>query len=273
MLVQPFRRCVDGGIVEKVSLSSLWISVFGIAVLLAQQPVSTQLPPSPEQSVIRTWIFPALSYGANRWSTIKLVNRSEVTKAVRVEVYGPNGESLPMSSTVRLTSKEGTEIRIAPESNAVRELCWARVSEIFDGGPSGIGADAAVEILRGNQIESYTRDPADVRRMGMWAIRSEDLRDKNLYILNMDAEPTIISFCTDNGAVLRTCQDRRRGISRYSLRPRQALIVNPSTGTYRYFFVEVPGGRDMTMISLTAGPGAIRVFSSDSMIKFGEPER
>jgi hypothetical protein len=100
-----------------------------------------------------------------------------------------------------------------------------------------------------------------------------DLKDKNLYILNMDAEPTVVSFCADNGAAIRTCQDRRRGISRYSLRPRQALIVNPNLGSNRFFFVEVPGGIDMTMISLTPAPGDIRVFSSDSLIKFGEPGR
>ena len=244
-----------------VSLSRLLTVAVLTPALWAQSPASES----------RIWEIPALAYGPNIWSVLRLANRSDTPRSVRLEVYREDGNRVPIAAGVDLAPREMREIRI-DSPNGVEESCWAKVTELSE--EAAVDVDASVEMLKGNAIESYPRKAKSPSANDVWVSRAADVEGKQLYFLNVFDRPTTLEFCATNRREQRTCEAQGRGAAaRYRVNPNQAIAVQVKKLRQRYFIAQstVPG--KAIVLLFTDGPGSKRVFSSDSSVEFDAPVR
>jgi hypothetical protein len=215
--------------------------------------------------------IPALAYGPNMWSILRLTNRADAPRSVQLEVYRENGDRLPLAGAWDLAAREMREIRI-DSPNGDEESCWAKVTELSD--DAAVEVEASIEILKGNAIESYPRKAKDPSANDVWVSRALDVEGKQVYFLNVFDRPTTLEFCATNHREQRSCQTQgRTAAARFRVNPNQAIAVQVKKLRQRYFITQstVPG--KAILLLFTDGPGSKRVFSSESSVEFEAPAR
>lgn len=237
-------------------LSRLLVVAVLTPCLWAQSPVG----------VSRTWEIPALGFGPNVWSTVRLVNRAATPRSVRLEVYGEDGDQLPISGALDLAPQQIREIRIdGPTGN--EESCWAKVTELSD--DPAVEVDASIEMLKGNAIETFSRKAKSPSANDVWVTRAAEVEGKEVYFLNVFDRPTTLEFCATNNREQRTCQAQRRtAAARFRVNPNQSVAVQVKKLRQRYFIAESTDPGKAILLLFTDGPGSKRVFSSDSSVEY-----
>lgn len=212
------------------------------------------------------WEFPALGFGPNGWSLIKLKNKADSSRAVTVEVFDQQGERLPIRQQISISAHETAEVRIEKPNTQKREASWARITGPDD---SSLEIHAFSEVLHDNIVETYQRELGVASTRNPWIIPSSDVSGKTLYFLNTTEKAGDVTFCFQEIPSRGGCPN---GVScsRYSLKPRQAIVVQPGRTRARYFVVQSSSLRAMIVV-LWSGPGDRKMFSSDSTIQFGDP--
>ena len=213
----------------------------------------------------RTIEIPALAFGTNQWSVVKLTNPSAEAHRVTLEVYRQNGERMPFEGNLNLNPRESVELRIEGRTDKFREMCWARIFDVS----GDIEATAVIEILKGDTIESFDRPPKEPSRATSWIVPSWTVQDKDLYFLNASDKPVEVSFCTTSSRFTGACP--KRGVAHYPMQPNQSVLVGIRKLHQQYFLTTSSTRGRAVVVLMTPGMGDRKMFSSDSSIQFGDP--
>ena len=217
----------------------------------------------------RTWYIPALGYGPDAWSIVRIANPAATRRTAQVDVYRQSGERMPLPSTVEVEPGASVDVRIEGKS-ATGEVCWARVAEMHDDPATpDLEVHGFVEILAGNAIADFAREPHRLMPEGHWASPASRVDGKLLYFLNVAGTPTIVSFCAANQAPPAVCQKPGNHTSRYLLKSNQSISVQVRKLRRKYFVVESASPSEAILVMFEDAPGTRRVFSSKSSIEYG----
>lgn len=222
---------------------------------------------STAPSADRAWYVPALGYGPGAWSVLRIGNRSAAPETVQVEVYRENGERLPLEPQITVAPGATREIRV-DGSSSTDQLCWAKVVQPPGGPPLQIGA--SVEILHGDALEEFPRQPHQPSPDAHWISRSSAVEGRRLYFLNA-GDPTVVSFCTAKKPFPDECSRRKNGVAHFPLKSGQSLSVQLRKLRQPFFITQssVPGAAVLVMFE--DSPGRKSFFSSNSSVQFGDP--
>ena len=249
-----------------MSKISAWFLYAALAHALVAQPI-TDNPPAPH-FFGSVWNIPALSYGPNEWSVVRLTNQAEIPRSVRVDVYSERGERLPIGPEFMLEPHKPLDVRIDRNSRR-EEMCWARV---VSDGLGGLTVTPIVEILNGNELFDYPRDVREFSTRGEWGFRALDAQFKTVYFLNGFDEPTVVTFCESNRRERNQCTGKSGSSNRFTVGPRQSIMVDVKRLRQRYFFIESSVPRAALLVVLRDGAGFRKQFTSESSIQFGEQQ-
>lgn len=223
---------------------------------------------SAQITITRTWEIPALIYGPDRWSIVRLSNSGESRQSAKVEVYRENGERLALGPDFQVEPRQHVDIRIEGKGKD-DHLCSARVVEVADGSSAGIEVSAFVEVLSGNQIQDFPREAREPSGERAWVVPASEIKGKQYYFLNSGGHPTVVTFCTSNRPRRDACSEVRP-IGRVTLKPRQSVVVALKKPRGKYFLAASSVPESAIIVLLTDGTGAVRKFSSESSITYGE---
>jgi hypothetical protein len=245
---------------------SVWFISAGLAHALAAQ-IITDRPPDLG-AFGRVWDIPALSYGPNEWSILRLSNPSELSRNVRVEVHSEKGVALPIGPDFILKPHEVLDVRIDKTSNR-EEMCWARVMDRSEGAGQ-LEVTPLVDILRGNELYEFPREAREFLTRDLWGFRASDLQFKTVYFLNGSDRPTVVTFCQSNKREKDQCGRKDGTPTRFKVGAYQSISVDVERLRQRYFFVLSSVPRAALLVVLRDGEGRRKKFTSDSTIRFGD---
>lgn len=236
-----------------------------IAALLAP-PGWGQTPGDGPAS--RTWYIPALAYGPDIWSIVRLTNPSSAVRPVKVNVYREDGTSLPIAPTFEVQAGAALDIRIDTPS-ATDEMCWAKVAVLENGPGPAVEVEGFIEILEGKAVEEFPRQALSPLPNRVWVGPASGVEGKQLYFLNVADQPTEVAFCAVDQAPSGAC--RKKGPSaRFLVRPNQSVSLQVRKLRRRYFVTESSSPGAAILVLFADAPGTKRVFASKSSIQFGD---
>jgi hypothetical protein len=246
------------------------ISAWFISAALAHALAAQQITIKPPNVFGRVWDIPALSYGPNEWSVVRLTNQSEASRSVQVDVYSQRGERLPIGPDFMLNPHQVLDIRI-DRAASKQEMCWARVVD-DENAVGQLRVTPLVEILSGNELFDYEREVREFSSRSLWAFRASDLQFKTVYFLNGFDQPTVVTFCESNSRERDPCRRKDGSPARFTVGPHQSIAVDVRRLRQKYFFILSSVPRAAMLVVLRDGEGRRKQFSSDSTIRFGERE-
>jgi len=211
----------------------------------------------------RTMEIPALAYGPNIWSILRFSNDSESPQPVNVDVYCKDGQRLPIGPMFEIGPHQTHDVRVEGPASDVSS-CWARVV-------SDLEVRAFVQVLNGDQLETFDRRPAEARNFATRTIPAQEVEDKHLYFANLAEMPTVLAFCGANQSRLGGCQKSGTAVFRIVVKPREAVKLDVKTVGEKYLVIESSRpGLAMTVL-FSDDPGRTRFYSAESTIDFGRP--
>jgi hypothetical protein len=216
------------------------------------------------QSPARTFYIPALAYGPNGWSIVRLTNSSATRQTVRIEAFREDGTTLPLDPAYDVEQGATRDVRIE-EKSAEAEMCWARVVL-----PEGVAARGYVEILQGNSLEDFPRELHELSDTARWVTLASRVEGKQMYFLNAASRATMVAFCAVKQTPPNACEKKGTRSARYRVGPNQSLAVQLKKMRATYFITEssVPGAA--VLVLFDNGPGVRKQFGSNSSIEFGD---
>ena len=218
------------------------------------------------QTTGRIRYIPALAYGPNVWSVLRLTNSGTTPQTVGIEVYREDGTRVAMEPAFEV--QPGTrEIRI-DGGTATEEICWARVTL-----PDAVEARGAVEVLTGDTLEDFSRGAHELSDRARWVTVTSAVEGRYFFFLNAAEWPTVVTFCATDQPRPDACRKKGTTSVRVPAGPRQLIGVQVRKTRGRFFITEssAPGAGVLTLFD--AGPGDKRFFGSKSTVEFGEPQR
>ncbi len=222
----------------------------------------------------RVWYFPALPYGPDRWSLLKIVNNDRQPQDVKLDVFDEQGAPIAIESPVHLKAGETREIRIEKDSKR-SEFCWARL-EAAKKGASKLTVEAATERLMGNVIERFTRRNEEPSTRQSWYTSPGEFQF--IYLVNVDDKPLKATVCWAERPSKNSCDEpaAAAGRNRVTLQAKQTLYARLSKKQFAYMVVEL--SKDPRVIATFLGPGQgeRREFSTNTTLSFDnveDPER
>src|SRR5262245_29071250 len=75
-----------------------------------------------------TKYFPALNYGRNRWTSIRLESRSSADRSIEIEAYREDGSAMDIPPVVKLAPGEKKEFRLT--GKGAFRWCWAKITTV-----------------------------------------------------------------------------------------------------------------------------------------------
>ncbi len=180
---------------------------------------------SSNSEPLQIWEIPALGYSQRDWSSVRLTNNTDSAASFQVDAYCGRGKRLPLDPTYTLEPHQEREVRISAET-IVTVQCWARVSQLTGLLSPGIRIRASVDVLNGNRLEEFDRQPRQASADSFWVTPTSDIRGQRLYILNTSETATILTFCMANKPEPKECH--RKGVHpvRGVAKPRQAVMLD-----------------------------------------------
>ena len=222
---------------------------------------------APETGGGRVWNIPALAYGPNLWSVLRVTNPSTSAASINVQVFAESGERLPVAADASVQPGETREIRIEQPA-AAEESCWAKV---YASDPR-IQVEGRVESLKGNELVSYERQAKDPSANAVWVANSADIEGHQLYFINLRERPTVLMFCQTNRREQRTCQAKASPANRFVVNPNQSVAVEVKKLRQHFFIAESSSPARSILLLFSGAPGSTKVFSSHSSVEFGREE-
>lgn len=211
----------------------------------------------------RTMDIPALAYGPNIWSILRFTNNSESPQSASVDVYCKDGERLPIGPMFEIDPHKTLDVRIEspglPDSS-----CWARIV-------SDLEVRAFVEVLNGDQLETFDRRPAEASDFAMRAILTRDVEDKHLYFANLAETPTVLTFCQAKDSAPNGCEKAGTAVFRMVVKPHEAIKVDVKKIGKKYLMIESSRPGLAMAVVFSDDPGRRRFYSAESTINFGRP--
>ena len=219
------------------------------------------------QTTERVRYIPALAYGPNVWSILRLTNSGAVAQTVGLEVYQEDGTRLPIEPAFEVQPGATREVRI-DGGTPTDEICWARVTL-----PDAVEARGTVEVLKGDTLEDFSRGAHELSDRARWTTLTSAVEGKYFYFLNAAERPTVVTFCATDQPAPDACRKKGTTSIRVPAGPKQLIGVQVRKPRRRFFIAEssVPGAAVLTLFD--AGPGNKRFFGSKSTVEFGEPQR
>lgn len=237
----------------------------------AQTPPNTATKPS-NSDPLRMWEIPALGYTPKDWSIVRLANNTDSAAAFRVDAYCGLGKRLPLDPLYTVEAHQTQEVRISAET-IVTVQCWARVSQLTGDVSPGIQIRAFVDVLNGNRLEEFDRQPRQASADSFWAIPERDIGGQRLYILNTSETATILTFCMANKPDPKECHRKGAHPVRRLAKPREAVFLNVSKFPPKKCLIaesSEPGSAILQVFN--DDPGHRKFYSADSSISFDPPE-
>lgn len=216
------------------------------------------------QSPVRTRYIPALAYGPNLWSIIRLTNSSATPQTARVDVYRENGTVLPMEPMYDIQPGATLDVRIDGKT-AEPEMAWARVAL-----PDGVQARGFLEVLEGNALEDFPREPHQVSDLARWVTLADKVQGKQMYFLNAAGRPTMVAFCASKQAAPDACEKKGSRSARFRVGPNQSISVQVRNVHGKFFVAESSAPGAAVLALFDDGPGIKKTFASKSSIEFGD---
>jgi len=200
------------------------------------------------------------------------MNPAASPKSVKVEVYGSNGERLPIEPLYTLKPGETVDIRIDGQSSS-SESCWARVEDVSrERSKPSLQASAREEQVNGNTLEDYPQITARPTSAGRWLTPAVAVRGRSMFFLNISDRSTVLKVCSTDASG-QFCGSNGPGISQIAVDPRQSVAIKFRSLRKRYLLIE-------SSIRVTAVVGILRpesptsrVFSTKSSITFDDSAR
>ncbi|GEM_PF-3584736 len=217
------------------------------------------------QTAASVGYIPALAYGPNVWSIIRLASSAATRQSAEIRVYREDGMPLPLEASYSVDPGATVDIRIDPKS-AEDQMCWARVVL-----PDGVTARGFVEILQDNALEDFAREAHDLSGDARWVTLASRVQGKQMYFLNAAAAPTVVTFCASNQAPLSACEKKGVRAARYRVGANQSLAVQVHRLRGKFFITESSAPGAAVLALFDNGPGTKRTFGSNSSVEFGEP--
>lgn len=211
----------------------------------------------------RTLEIPALAYGPNIWSILRFSNDSESPQSANVDVYCKDGARLPIGPTFEIEPHKTQDVRIESPAADVSS-CWARVVSESE-------VRAFVEVLNGNQLESFDRQPAEATDFATRAIPAREVENKHLYFANLAEVSTVLTFCQANISRLDGCQEAGTAVFHILVKPRDAVRLDVKNIGRKYLVIESSRPGLAMAVLFSDDPGRRRLYSADSTIEFGRP--
>lgn len=250
---------------------ALFVAAALPGILGAQQPLPSLANTSLSLTPAKAWEIPALGYGPNAWSILRLINKADFPASAQVDVYCSQGDRFQLAPTVTVEPHKTTDLRIEA-SATVPVLCWARVKQLAGTGDEGIQLEAFIETLKGNRLEDFDRKPGRVSPEESWAIRKADVDGRQLYVLNSAEAQTVLTFCGANKPEPKACERKGANPVHRVAEARQAVVVEIKKLTKKYLILESSHPGRAILQVFDDGPGRRRVYSSESSISFDTPE-
>ena len=197
------------------------------------------------------------------WSIVRLANTGPAAQSARVEVFGENGERLPIGPTFEIKPGQTRDVRI--DGTGGPSMCWARLRL-----PSGVEARGFVEVLKGNSLEDFPRELHELSKSARWATLASEVEGKQMYFLNTSDHPTDVTFCAARQNRLDACAQKRSPTARYRVGPNSSIAVRVRKLRRKFFITETsrPGAAILALFD--NGPGFKQTFGSKSSIEFGD---
>lgn len=235
--------------------------------LLSLIPAVLIVPGLLAQTTSRVRYIPALAYGPGVWSILRLMNSGTMPQTVGLEVYREDGNRLPIEPAFEVQPGATREIRI-DGGTATEEICWARVTL-----PDAVEARGAVEILKGDTLEDFSRGTHELSDRAQWTTLTSAVEGKYFYFLNASEQPTVVTFCATDQPAPDGC--RKKGVTHIQVPagPKQLIGVQVRKPRRRFFLIESSAPDAAVLTMFDAGPGDKRFFGSKSTVEFGEPQR
>ena len=209
----------------------------------------------------RTMEIPALAYGPNIWSILRFSNDSESSQSVNVDVYCKDGERLPIGPMFEIEPRKTLDVRIE-SSDSAESSCWARVVSELD-------VRASVEVLNGNQLETFDRRPAEASDFATRAVPAREVEDKHLYFANLAETSTVLTFCQAKDSAGNGCQKAGAAVFRMLVKPREAIKLDVKKIEKKYLVIESSRPGLAMAVLFSDDPGRRRFYSTESTIDFG----
>lgn len=218
------------------------------------------------QDDLQIWDFPALSYGSNHWSIIRVTNESDEMLPVAMEGFSADGKQLQLPSTVQVPAHDSREIRIQPSTRR-RSLCWVRVKALKSVA-GGLKVFSAMEQLNGNRIRWVEREPEPVKLHKIWFLQPR--LDQSMYLLNVGTKRIWARYCWAPLMDATICERPRYPSGTLSLNPRQSHWARPGKARAKYFVVILNEVAPAVLVFVNEVPGGSKEFQSESTLEFGE---
>lgn len=267
-------------------LGSVCSSIFSIvnvlitllAAIALASVVSAQTPPAPDLATsslslepAQAWEIPALGYGPNEWSILRITNNSDSPASLQLDVYCGAGNRLPLDSTVAVPARNSRDVRIEAQTTTP-VMCWARVNEISGVRGRAVQLRAFLETLKGNQLEDFDREPALASANASWAFLASEVAGEQLYILNASDKATVLTFCAANKPYAKECNRKGSNPVTRLAKPRQAVLLGVKTFHKKYLITQSSEPGRAILEVFNDKPGHRRVYTSESSISFDTPE-
>jgi hypothetical protein len=244
-------------------VKACWLLTLALTPVLA-----AQVSDNPHSAGVR--YVPALAYGPKIWSVIKLSNVSGSLKSVEVDVFNEDGTRVPMARSFEVSPGGTVEVRIDAKADT-DQPCWARVAELPTEAPAGgLDIHAAVEVLRGDALEEFSRAAHVTSAERRWISPTAKLVGRDLYFLNVAENPTVVTFCAARDARADACRRKGTPATRIQVSPNHWVSVHVRKLSTRYFVTESSSPGAAVLALFSDGPGDRQVFSSHSSIQFDE---
>lgn len=248
-----------------------------VAALALTIGARAQTPPSlatksSNSEPLRIWEIPALGYSIKDWSIVRLTNNTNSAASFQVDAYCGRAKRLPLDPTYTVEPHQVDEVRISAET-IVTVQCWARVSQLTGELSPGIQIRATVDVLNGNRLEDFDRQPRQASADSFWAIPEPEIGGQQLYILNTSETATILTFCMANKPDPKECHRKGAHPVRRLANPRQAVILDVNKFPSKKCLIaesSEPGSAILQVFN--DDPGHRKFYSAESSISFDTPE-
>ena len=240
------------------------------SALLSLVSLAAQLPAQD----LPTWYFPALTYGANRWSLVKVTNNSTKPREIRLDVYDQQGQPMPVTGSMVLQPGEAHEVRIEKQI-AGTGLAWARILALQPK-KKELKVEVSSERLVGNAIDHLDRHDEQLSLFAEWYTAPGPYR--YIYMANVGEHRVDITLCWADRPKKDPCSERSAvdQAKHIGLEPKKTLYAQLGKQRGRYLIViqRSTSPESVAMLSTFLGPANAkrREFSTDSTLTFDDVE-
>ena len=228
-------------------------------------------PPAPFGDYPRVVYLPAIDYGPNQWSAVKIVNAGTERMPVRLEAYRADGSKHPATTDLVAEPQQEMEIRVEGTKSGYAEprtSAWVRV--IYPDQGQELKVTCNMEFLEAedrNTLHTIPRRPEALENppKTIWFYQMQGLRGKILYLLNVADEEATVRVCQgDDPAAL--CPS---SALEYHIKGRASLERPALEGLQnRFLIVQTEQESRIFVMFMTPSSGEVSRFLTDTSISF-----